>query len=52
MKQQHKDQTEKAIKTTGFVNENEMGEISNNTELNDSIQRGLKDMRNRSGRFI
>lgn len=52
MKPQYKDQNEKAINTTDFVNKNEMEEINNNTELNDSIQRGLKDIRNKSGRFI
>jgi hypothetical protein len=35
-----------------FVDEFEMAEIRDNTELNKSIKRGLSDMKQRKGRLI
>jgi len=35
-----------------FVDEFEMEEIRNNTELNKSIKRGLSDMKQRKGRLV
>jgi predicted DNA-binding protein len=35
-----------------FVDEFEMNEIRNNSELNRSLKRGLADMKSRKGRFV
>ena len=35
-----------------FVDEFEMAEINSNTVLKDSMKRGIKDYKKRSGRFI
>ena len=35
-----------------FVDEFEMAEINSNTGLKDSMKRGIKDYKKRSGRFI
>jgi predicted transcriptional regulator len=35
-----------------FVDEFEMEEIRNNTELNKSLKRGLADMKSKKGRFV
>ena len=35
-----------------FVDEFEMAEINSNTMLKDSMKRGIKDYKKRSGRFI
>ena len=35
-----------------YADEYEMDEIKNNTELNDSIKRGVKDAKNKKGRFV
>lgn len=35
-----------------FADEFEMDEIKNNTDLNNSIKRGVKDAKNKKGRFV
>lgn len=35
-----------------FVDEFEMEEIKNNSELNKSLKRALKDVKNKRGRFV
>ncbi|KFO68413.1 CopG family transcriptional regulator [Smithella sp. SCADC] len=35
-----------------YADEYEMDEIKNNTKLNDSIKRGVKDAKNKKGRFV
>jgi hypothetical protein len=40
------------IEENEYVDEYEMEEIKNNTELNESINRGLQDVKNRKGRFV
>jgi predicted transcriptional regulator len=35
-----------------YADEYEMDEIKNNTELNDSIKRGVKDAKSKKGRFV
>ncbi len=40
------------IESNIFVDEFEMEEIKNNTELNKSLKRGLSDMKSKKGRFV
>jgi predicted DNA-binding protein len=40
------------INEIGFVDEFEMAEINSNTALKDSMKRGIKDYKKRSGRII
>jgi len=40
------------FKEIEFVDEFEMAEINSNTALKGSMNRGIKDYKNRSGRFI
>lgn len=42
----------KFIEHNVFVDEFEMAEIRDNTELNKSIKRGLSDMKQRKGRLV
>lgn len=42
----------KFIEMNELVDEFEMEEIRNNIELNKSIKQGLKDMKNKKGRFV
>ena len=42
----------KYINEIEFVDEFEMAEINSNTVLKDSMNRGIEDYKNRSGRFI
>jgi predicted DNA-binding protein len=42
----------KYINEVEFVDEFEMAEINSNTVLKDSMNRGIEDYKNRSGRFI
>jgi len=35
-----------------FADEYEMDEIKSNTDLNNSIKRGVKDAKNKKGRFV
>ncbi len=40
------------VESSDFVNEFEMGEIRENADLNRSIKRGLKDAKDKRGRFV
>jgi len=40
------------VESSDFVDEFEMEEITKNTDLNRSIKRGLKDAKNKRGRFV
>ena len=40
------------VESSDFVDEFEMEEIRENTDLNRSIKRGLKDVKNKRGRFV
>jgi len=40
------------VENSDFVDEFEMEEIRENTDLNRSIKRGLKDVKNKRGRFV
>ena len=40
------------IEESSLVDDFEMQEIKNNTELNKSIKRGLADMKSKKGRFV
>lgn len=40
------------IEENEYVDDYEMEEIKNNTELNESIKRGLQDVKNGEGRFV
>ena len=42
----------KFIETNELVDEFEMEEIQNNIELKESLEQGLKDMKNKKGRFV
>jgi uncharacterized protein (DUF1778 family) len=44
--------TLKYIHENELVDEFEMNEISNNTQLNQSLKRGLQDATKRKGRFV
>ncbi len=44
--------TKKYIEANGYVDEFEMEEIRNNTELNKSIKRALSNVKNEKGSFI